>query len=531
MKCVLITGLIALVLFTACTSVPTATSVPTVVAALTSTPLPTATQLPTATWLPTATSLPMATATKASTPTRSSTQTATATAEATATPQPTIEGLKGVPYPQKQLLTETIQLYAKVMGLDPEKVATGISYRQLSDKDGSPFVVSATQDGIPLLIAEKDPKTEWRWSRATPTPVSRLLRIHAGITSWIEFNESWNPMYKIMPSIYAQFDTNTVDGETQWFIPYAPNSSLRPSEGAFNFKTLDKALSYGNKFLVIQPMIPSDRRFLPDWLVKNHRAKFQSDEEYLQALRNLTYDHTRTVLTHIRQTLGSSADSRVLALGVASELPYNPYGSIDRPNFWREEFHIDKVDQLSPENLAWLAQNYKIARELFPKAKLYYTDFLLELGGPKANEVFNFVMNLRNADAPIDTVAFQFHLQGKDFQTEQQVSQNINLLRQQLRTYKNAGIQILATEIDMNMKDVLGSQQTRMKVQARAYYEIVRVLLEEGVTIMSFFNPVDNQYNWLEQMDKNADPSLFGEKGDPKPSYYAVMKALVEKGH
>jgi len=52
---------------------------------------------------------------------------------------------------------------------------------------------------------------------------------------------------------------------------------------------------------------------------------------------------------------------------------------------------------------------------------------------------------------------------------------------------------------------------------------------EEGITIISFFNPRDTQYNWLESQDsEKADPTLFDEFGKPKPAFWAVFSALIQ---
>lgn len=62
-------------------------------------------------------------------------------------------------------------------------------------------------------------------------------------------------MHEVMSQIYGEFSVNLIDGEAQWFIPYAPNSSLRPSRDSFNFETLDKALSYPSMDLLVQSMV------------------------------------------------------------------------------------------------------------------------------------------------------------------------------------------------------------------------------------------------------------------------------------
>jgi endo-1,4-beta-xylanase len=260
-------------------------------------------------------------------------------------------------------------------------------------------------------------------------------------------------------------------------------------------------------------LLPSNSDFLPSWL---------KSESSLEEVRRISLEHIQNVLHHVKVVAGD----RLIAIGVVSELTHNPYAN--KPNFWRQIFGITRLDDLSGDNYQWLINAYQIARNILPNAKLYYSDFLIEFGGNKSEEVYNFISTLRSRGAPIDAVAFQMHLQGSDLDSPEELNLNTEKLRQQIRRYQQIGVEVIVTELDINMREVGGPSTYRNVVQARAYYSIVRALIEEGVDTIIFFNPVDNQYNWLEQMNPNADPTLYNEDGTPKPAFYSVLQALFD---
>ncbi len=524
------------------------------------TPTPSATPLSIAVLAPTSTATPTATVTATPSPTPTDTATPSPTATATPTPIPTLPpeqvgGLSGVPDPRvtnPELFDLTrrdapIPQFVNAMknagiGVSAEEVLSNLQFiskkgdgTPLLDKDDRPFVVAAynldpnpnqtgeTLEGpIPLFIATQNENGEWGWRKLTPKE-AKNKGINTGLTWFIDFTQSWHPDHSTYTRIFNQFDTNLIDAEMQWYIPWSPNSSLRPSENEFNFNVLDRAIKYNNMNIIVQSLISPHRSHTPEWLI-NYRNQFGSVDEYRNALRSLTYRHTETTLSHIKTVLGSQANDRILAIGIISELTYNPYAS--GPNFWREAFSIQRVDQLSQENIDWLVRNYQIAREIFPEAKLYYSDFLIEFGGEKADEVFSFLNALREHGAPIDTIAFQMHLQGRDFDTEGELNKNIALIRQQIQRYREAGFNTIVTELDINMRQVSRPNQQKNIIQATAYQRVIEALIHEGIDIISFFNPGDTQYNWLEQMNSQADPTILDESGNPKLAYYTTLRAI-----
>lgn len=67
--------------------------------------------------------------------------------------------------------------------------------------------------------------------------------------------------------------------------------------------------------------------------------------------------------------------------------------------------------------------------------------------------------------------------------------------------------------------------------QAMAYYELMKVSLEEGVQV-NFFGDID-AHSWREDRNingpdaKNSDPKLIDYNYQKKPAWYAVARAIL----
>lgn len=198
----------------------------------------------------------------------------------------------------------------------------------------------------------------------------------------------------------------------------------------------------------------------------------------------ITREHTNEITSH----LALKAGDRILAVGVISELTYNPFAN--QPNFWRTSFNIQSMYDLSEENWNWLVDLYKISKQNLPNSKLYYSDFLIEFGGNKADEVFYLVSRLKEREASIDAIAFQMHLQGKDLDSPKEIERAIEALSKEIKRYNDIGVEVIVTELDINMREVSGTPEERTLKQARAYMRIIESLIGNGVNTIVFFQPV-----------------------------------------
>lgn len=143
----------------------------------------------------------------------------------------------------------------------------------------------------------------------------------------------------------------------------------------------------------------------------------------------------------------------------------------------------------------------------------------------------------------MDAMGIQMHpLRFKDR------SPTYNELLNTFDAYKQIGVPVYITEMDVNMQHITGSdaelqsvgidleslpvgadQYTkRMMIQAQIYRDAIRATLDsENVEKITFFTIGDN-FSWLNQVaGPGSDGTLFNDQLEPKPAYYAVMQALL----
>jgi len=100
-----------------------------------------------------------------------------------------------------------------------------------------------------------------------------------------------------------------------------------------------------------------------------------------------------------------------------------------------------------------------------------------------------------------------------------------------LQTYKDLGVQVYITELDVSLYDKTGND--RFLWQAQVYQDIFTTYLQSGAgNVINFWGIRDNT-SWLErgwggQGIDNADPLLFDDDGRVKLSYYIILKVLYQ---
>jgi endo-1,4-beta-xylanase len=178
----------------------------------------------------------------------------------------------------------------------------------------------------------------------------------------------------------------------------------------------------------------------------------------------------------------------------------------------------------------YIIEFYKIAREARPDAILIYNDYSNHslrdqsfYNGQRTNLTRNIVERLRASNL-IDGVGVQMIIYADhppDYQD----------LTETLRSY---GLPIYVTEFQVIMSNISGSPEKRARKQAEIYYNIVKSIRNSNsVNTIIFFNQSDKVSPWendpnLPQYSKLADPTLFDDNYNPKPSYYSVLSAFFK---
>lgn len=499
-----------------CAPAPIATTIaapaPTAIAALTSTPLATATRLPTSTSQPTFTSLPTSAPTGTSMPTGTNTPTATPTSTptATATPKPTIAGLQGVPYPDKQLLGAVIQLYGKTMGLDANNVAAEISYQQFKDRNGSPFVAAVTRDGTPLLIY--DAEKGWREATRSELGTKKGMLVGVAASGWKALQDKKYAETLIGDANHIQNDDIGI-----WSV-------LEPTQGKINKTEWNKVLyldtlarRYNKTVSVGSGIIWGFPDFIPTWLKSG-----QYDQEQLLTIAE---HHIETFLTPVKNDV-----KRVTVVNEA--LPH----LLGIPSFWIDTNHID-TDAL-------LQRSFRKARQIAPSAELSLRDNSVEFAGyPRADEFFALIKRLNeqeratNGKNLIDAAEFQLPLFnpaliGKDpamnpngFVDAKARIQMMEKLRMNIRRFKAIGVNVYVTELLLPIDNLPGTIKQKLNLQASIYADIYRICAEEGVGVGIFRQ--NHSHDIMEYPPGSTLPYPRDENYNPLPSYYAINAAIL----
>jgi endo-1,4-beta-xylanase len=164
---------------------------------------------------------------------------------------------------------------------------------------------------------------------------------------------------------------------------------------------------------------------------------------------------------------------------------------------------------------SYIADAFRLARQVDPQARLFYNDYGGEGLNAKANRIYDLLRDLRAAGVPIDGVGLQMHISANNRPSDGSIAANIARLA-------GLGLIVHISEMDVRINNVGGSDQTRLDIQRAAYHDVVQVCLMqprcEAVTFWGF----TDAHTWL----SGDRPLLFDAQYMPKPAYYGVLDAL-----
>lgn len=371
-------------------------------------------------------------------------------------------------------LTESIQKNVK-------------SFTQVKTINGLPYSFF-TVNNAPLAIQDENGK----WQEATIKKISSLAGVHVNVSG----------IYDEKDLMKKYFTSYTSSWAFAWNI-FRPDSREK-----FNFDRTDydiklaREIGAGN--VQVLHLIWGWNPVVPDWL-KN--GSFSEND-----LMSIIQDHIQKTVSRYR--------GRVAAWSVVNE----PFGSGDgNPTFWSDELGSD------PErSIEWIGTAFKIASENDPNATLFLNDTGIEFGGDKSDTLFALVSTLKERGYPIDGIGFQMHLSGSKFASPNQRELEMQQLASQIQRYRDIGVQVRITELDVGMNGISGTRQEKQKMQFDIYKAVFDTALKEGVKEFTIFGAKDEE-SWLISTYglNDAEPLLFNNQG-MKPSYYAVSQALFE---
>jgi endo-1,4-beta-xylanase len=280
-------------------------------------------------------------------------------------------------------------------------------------------------------------------------------------------------------------------------------SDIQPNgPGNFNFSVLDWQISQLAKFGITER----------DMILGAHTLIWQSEHSIPQWLKNGNYSNeeiSQFMVTFIKTVVGRYK-GRIDTWIVVNE----PAGNLR--SWVRDDFYYK---QLGPE---YIDMAFQVAREADLTAKLIFndTDNHEPLGETTNNS--KQIVNRLKSKGYIDGIGIQMHLDAsKSFDS--------NKVREVLDDY---GVPIYITELDIDMTNIVGTSEERLRQQALIMAEVIKMCLEsESCVSITMWEAPGDRFNWLENyMDKsNADPTLWDDNLNPKMGYYFLIKILYEE--
>jgi endo-1,4-beta-xylanase len=280
-------------------------------------------------------------------------------------------------------------------------------------------------------------------------------------------------------TVSNEFNYLTAEYEMKWNV-------IETTPGMDNFSAGDAILAYAeSRGMAVKGHTLVWHGSVPSWL----------DGLPPSELR-LAFDrHIQSVVEHYR--------GRVLAWDVVNEAVADD-GSGLRDTVFRQKLG----DQ-------YIADAFRLARQVDPQALLFYNDYGGEGTGAKSNRIYDLVRSLRAQGVPIDGVGLQMHISANSRPSDASISSNI-------RRLADLGLVVNISEMDVRMASVPGSMQAQLEAQRAAYHSVVSLcVMEPRCHAVTFWGFTD-AHTWI-----NGDtPLLFDRQYAAKPAYFGVLDAF-----
>ncbi|MDA8201859.1 MAG: endo-1,4-beta-xylanase, partial [Chloroflexi bacterium] len=233
----------------------------------------------------------------------------------------------------------------------------------------------------------------------------------------------------------------------------------------------------------------------PDWLLQ---GTWTAD-----VLEQILVGHINGVVAHYRGRVGEWT--------VVNE--FMPLAS----------WHSDLLQQVLGPGYVDLA--YQTAREADPAATLLYNSYDNETAAGAWTAVTHEIVRRLQGKGLLDGVGLQMHLDGANPPGKTDV----------IATMQSYGVPVYVTEFDVNLRNVTGTQDQRLAVQARIYEDMLDAALKSGVCASFTVYGIGDAVSWIETTPSYpfyspiADPTPFDDNLRPKPAYFALRAVLKAK--
>jgi len=323
------------------------------------------------------------------------------------------------------------------------------------------------------------------------------------------------------------------DWELHWNTSDPP---LRPSPSEFDFKAGDLIVSdaiEAGKRIQIHHLLFGNQATLPEWLLN-----IDDNDELVKIIN----EHASKVVSHYRELIfdllkdrfPGVTDEELIILYREKFVPqYTAVNEViplpwANDTFWTNKFNPSfDFAHIRPNDSSWLERVdttpiesvFNAANKADPDAILIYNEAGVESidGNPlydiqgyktRSDMTYELVKHLVDKSVPIHGIGLQMHLYGKDFISQANINNWQLSLRENIRRYKELGLKVFVTEMDVRMAELSNLPQSEQNlIQAKIYKITIQTLIEEGVDSIAIFGVLDKD-SWLE------NPSIAGQSAN-----------------
>lgn len=165
----------------------------------------------------------------------------------------------------------------------------------------------------------------------------------------------------------------------------------------------------------------------------------------------------------------------------------------------------------------YVADVFRWAHQADPDAALYYNDYGMEDGGPKADAVHAMVSRLVADGVPIDGVGFQGHVTART---------SLGSLTATMDRFAALGLATPITEADVRLDDAAGPGA--LQQQAQVYGRLVEACLRARDCPSFTTWGVDDGHSWIpDEYPGQGRALLRDDRLAPKPAYQQVRRELL----
>jgi endo-1,4-beta-xylanase len=171
---------------------------------------------------------------------------------------------------------------------------------------------------------------------------------------------------------------------------------------------------------------------------------------------------------------------------------------------------------------SYLADAFRLARQADPQALLFYNDYAGEGLNAKSDRIYDLVRGLKAQGVPIDGVGLQMHITAWNPPGESAVASN-------MRRLAELGLLVNISEMDVRIRDLPGTAQSKLDAQKAVYKSMVSVCVAEPRCDAVTFWGFTDAHSWIDSQYGADDPLLFDEQYAPKPAFYGVFDAFMRR--